>query len=801
MRNRNLFRLLIVFEVLSAFLIFEAQPVAASPLPPIPTSPADGSTIVIPTFSWAASIGAAKYEVEVGPQSDPNIVYWSAQTVNLSLTPNNAADFPNELLYWRVRAKDSGDVAGEWSSKINFTKQIPAPVLVSPANGSISVIIPVFEWQTVEGAAYYKVELSTSPTFITVEASYETYNTRITPVSTLAHGLHYWRVSGVDADGHVGTPSASRSFTKDIPAPTLVSPANTHPNIHVPSFAWQAVGGAAYYKVELSTSSTFITVETSYDTYNTRITPVSTLAHGLHYWRVSGVDADGHVGTPSTSWSFTKTTDAPVLVSPGVNASVTIPTMEWEVVDGAAYYKIELSTSSDFIPVVATYTTYNLRITPVDALALNTYYWRVSGVDADGNVGGYNWRKFTLSAPPAPTETIPQLLTPIHTETVTTDPTFTWTRVLTADHYHLIVSTSASFSPTYDTLDTDYNSYTPYAESSPDAYPNGIYYWKVEARSSAEAVISTSAGRSFTKQEVLPLTAPANGATGLAADPTFQWSQIVGAHHYHLIVSTDASFSPTYDTFNTDYNSYTPYAPSSPDAYPNGTYYWKVEARTDHETVIATSEGRSFTKQEVLPLTAPGDGATGLTADPPFQWSQIVGAHHYHLIVSTDASFSPTYDTFNTDYNSYTPYAPSSADAYPNGTYYWKVEARTDHETVIATSEGRSFAKQEALLLVAPANGSTLPSTPTFTWNQIVGAHHYRLVVSQNPGFSPTYNSLSTDFNTYTPYSPAGIASFANGSYYWKVEARTDLETVITTSTAWTFSIGTSKLYLPLINR
>ncbi len=106
MKTRTLFRLLIVFAVLAAIMMLEAQTVAAEPETPIPISPAEGSTIVIPTFSWKASAGATKYEVEVGPQSDPNTVSWSAQTVNLTLTPNNAANFPNAPLYWRVRAKD-----------------------------------------------------------------------------------------------------------------------------------------------------------------------------------------------------------------------------------------------------------------------------------------------------------------------------------------------------------------------------------------------------------------------------------------------------------------------------------------------------------------------------------------------------------------------------------------------------------------------------------------------------------------------------------------------------------------------
>jgi hypothetical protein len=801
MKTQDLLRLTAVFAALVAFLVFGAHSVAAGPQPPVPVSPAEGSTIVTPVFAWQASSGSARYELEVGPQSDPNVVYWSAQTVNLTLTPNNANKFTNDPLYWRVRGRDSSDAPGWWSSKVNFTKHIPAPTLVAPADGSY-VIDPALEWGVVQGATYYKVELSTSPTFITVEATYTTYNTRITPVSTLAHGTHYWRVSGVDADGHVGTP-ASRSFTKYIPAPTLVSPSKGHPNVHIPTLVWQPVAGAAYYKVELSTSPTFVPVEATYTTYNTRVTPVNTLAHGTHYWRVSGVDADGHVGTPGgAGWSFVKGTYGPVLVSPDVNAVITIPTLEWAAVDGAAYYKVELSTSDTFVPVVATYTTYNLRITPVDTLTAGAYYWRVSGVDSDGHVGANNWRKFTLNAPPAPTDSTPQLLSPGNAATIDSDPTFSWSRVVGADHYRVVVSTQADFSPTYETVLTDYSSYTPYSAGSFDAYPNGVYYWKVEAKTGSGTVIATSAARSFTKQESLPLIAPDDEVTGLTADPNFEWSQIVGAHHYRLVVSTHADFNPTYETVLTDYNSYTPYSAGSFDAYPNGVYYWRVEAKTSSGTVIATSAARSFTKQEPLPLIVPADGITGLTADPNFQWNQIIGAHHYRLVVSTRADFSPTYETVLTDYNSYTPYSAGSFDAYPNGAYYWKVEARTSSGTVIATSVARSFTKQEPLPLVAPANGVTgLTASPNFQWNQVIGAHHYRLVVSTRADFSPTYETVLTDYNSYTPYSGAGSFDvYPNGVYYWKVEARTSAGTVITTSGAWRFTIGTSqKTHLPLV--
>jgi hypothetical protein len=459
----------------------------------------------------------------------------------------------------------------------------------------------------------------------------------------------------------------------------------------VPTLEWQPSEGAAYYRVELSTVPTFVPVEATYTTYNTLVTPADTFVHGTHYWRVSGVDADGHIGTLNSARYFTKNTDGPVLVSPGDNATIDIPTMEWEAVDGAAYYKIELSTASNFVPVIATYTTYNLGVTPVDALALGTYYWRVSGVDAGGHMGNNNWRRFTLVAQPPPTDPIPQLISPADTATIATDPFFSWSRMVGAADYRLIVSEYADFHATYDSVYTDYSSYTPSSAGSHDAYPNGTYYWKVQARNGSGTVIGTSAARSFTKQEPLLLTGPANGATGLLVDPTFQWNQIVGAKRYRLIVSEYADFHATYDSVYTDYNSYTPYSAGSHDAYPNGIYYWKVEAISSDNLVITTSEARSFAKQEPLLLTGPANGATRLLVDPTFQWNQIVGAQRYRLIVSIYADFHATYDSVYTDYNSYTPYNAGSHSAYPKGLYYWKVEARSSDNLVITTSSVWNF--------------------------------------------------------------------------------------------------------------
>ena len=632
---------------------------------------------MIPTFTWQASAGAAKYEIEVGPQSDPNIVWWSGQTVHLTLTPVDASKFPNTELYWRVRAKDSSNTAGPWSSKINFTKILPAPILVNPLVASTSVITPTFEWERVPEATYYQVELSTSDTFVVMEATYTTYNTRLTPVGTFAHGTHYWRVRSVDADGHVDTPSNSRSFEKDIPAPTLISPAAGSTSVVIPTFEWERVPEATYYKVELSTSDTFVVMEATYTTYNTRLTPVGTFAHGQHYWRVSSVDADGHAGTPSTPRSFTKDIPAPTLVGPADGSTgVVIPTFEWQRVQEATYYQVEVSTSPTFVPMEKTYTTYNTRITPVDTIAHGLHYWRVSSVDADGHVGTPSTpstpRSFTKTIP-APTLSLP------NDGTNLTRLSLVWTAVGGAAYYKVELSTSPTFLPIHVTYTTYNTQIIPVNAPAP-----GTYYWRVSGVDADEHVGAASdPPRRFTLSDqpagadLIPqLIGPAHGAQ-IAADPVFDWTRVITpSATYYLQVSTNPSFSGTaYDSVTTDYDSYTPYNGGGRTAYANGTYYWRVKANAGGPW----SEARSFTKNEPLLLDAPVDGATGLTADPTFRWRQTLGAHHYALVVSTNPSFSGTnFDSVGyLVYNSYTPYTPGGRDAYPNGTYYWKVLALT----------------------------------------------------------------------------------------------------------------------------
>jgi hypothetical protein len=111
-----------------------------------------------------------------------------------------------------------------------------------------TIVIPMFSWQPVSGAAKCQVELSRSISFTAVTQAYTTFNTRLTPSTALANNAAgwYWRVTGLDASNHPGLNSVTWSFTKDIPAPALLGPAGGS-SVMEPALAWTAADGAARY--------------------------------------------------------------------------------------------------------------------------------------------------------------------------------------------------------------------------------------------------------------------------------------------------------------------------------------------------------------------------------------------------------------------------------------------------------------------------------------------------------------------------------------------------------------------------
>jgi hypothetical protein len=138
------------------------------------------------------------------------------------------------------------------------TAPAAAPIIVSPVNGSSVGANPTLNWQAVAGAARYRVQIATGPTFSAPIYSIETYGLYATPQSQLPFGTLYWRVAGEDGGGAVG-PYSQVSFTMTAStAPVTLTPTNgqtltfpTNPII----FSWQPVPSATSYTLRIANSS------------------------------------------------------------------------------------------------------------------------------------------------------------------------------------------------------------------------------------------------------------------------------------------------------------------------------------------------------------------------------------------------------------------------------------------------------------------------------------------------------------------------------------------------------------------
>ena len=191
-------------------------------IPPL-VSPADGTlaeTSVTPTFAWQGVENAARYEIQVDDSPSFNSVNYESQTTNTDIEPSDPLD--QGSYYWRVRALNTYDTAGDWSPAWKVTVSIPpeAPELAAPSNESVFISNdrPSFTWQGVPNAEEYQVQVGNSETINTPVYEGTTSRTQHPAPSDLGQGEYYWRVRGskigmaLTASGQVRPGSLSSAF-------------------------------------------------------------------------------------------------------------------------------------------------------------------------------------------------------------------------------------------------------------------------------------------------------------------------------------------------------------------------------------------------------------------------------------------------------------------------------------------------------------------------------------------------------------------------------------------------------------
>jgi transposase-like protein len=503
-------------------------------------------------LGWSRVTGATKFRVQLATDNAfTGIVVddSTVTTVSRSVGPLSQGT----AYYWRVSASNSAG-AGAWSQVRSFTTVLllpGIPTLVSPSENATDQPVSLqLAWNSINGAAKYRVQLATDNAFTGIVVDDSTLTTVTRSVGPLSVATtYYWRVSAINAVG-VGAWSQIRSFSTvlQLPGiPVLVAPSDNAADQPVSlQLVWNSVAEALKYRVQLATNTGFTGTVVDDSTLTTTSRSVGPLASGtVHYWRVNAIN-DGGAGAWSPVRSFSTVLlppGVPALTSPANNIADQPVSLElvWNTVVGTTKYRVQLATDNAFSGIVvddSTLTTVSRSVGPLSPGT--TYYWRVSAINAAGAGAWSQVRDFTtvLQLPG-----IPALASP--SDNAADQPLrlqLAWNSVEGVLKYRVQLATDNAFTG----IVIDDSTLTSGSKSAGPLSPGTTYYWRVNAINAGGAG-AWSPVRGFTTVPLPPgiplLVSPSDNAADQPASLQLVWNNVAGAVKYRVQLASDVTFT------------------------------------------------------------------------------------------------------------------------------------------------------------------------------------------------------------------------------------------------------------------
>lgn len=611
-------------------------PVLRAPQANAITTGANHPPLGVPKLEWEAVATAQKYGVEVSSSVGFAALTVNATSYGTTYTPQIA--LADGEYFWRVRAHD-GKNWGPYSEVRSFVKDwsddgnILVELISPPENAErIAFTNDDFTWQPLSGAAMYKFEISSDPSFSNVVYTEETIKAQHTPTKRLPNNLYYWRVTPIDNRNHFGAPSAVRSFRFNWNiAPQLLAPSSDADMAFVPRFSWTAVEAARKYELQISTQPDFGSANI-YQTANTEYTPEKTVSNDQdYYWRVKAIDYE-NVSSPwsqvrrfRAKWNFQTQLLAPV---PNV-IKQTNPFFAWTPIPGAERYQLRLDESISFGAPLMDEKFYNVTTGALTKLASSTvyldtdYYWQVRGLDAQGNftpwsdIHTFRFGYADFSATPVyplPYYTPDTGNLPVHVDRTIAWPLFIWDSsqfffieqnwAEPAAYYELAVAADPGFQSIKFLIETTGPAAAPTLDHPFTNLQNGnLYYWRVRAYTTGgqqlgvDHVWMTRIDQAI--PQLPPSTAitpiyPSDGFESIISPPVLGWLPVTGANNYRVQVSSDPNFNTIVDEAAPQFVNYAPgQGRRTPITF--GTYWWRVRAESAPNVALGGwSEVRHF---------------------------------------------------------------------------------------------------------------------------------------------------------------------------------------------------------------
>jgi hypothetical protein len=508
------------------------------------------------------------------------------------------------------------------------------------------------------------------------------------------------------------------------------------------------------------------------------------VGHGTTYhWRVRGIDEPkGVLGLWSPVRSFIRRMPIPTRVAPANGATVAVPVLDWDEVDGASQYHVWVTKDGS---AFENKTTYATEYTPSKDMPAGDYKWYVTTISPDGpgvipNVATHS--SFTVS-PDADTAS-PDPITPAANAQSIQMPVMTWAPVTDATDYEVWYSVVGS--GTEAKLGESKN--PGYAHIG-EPLPNGEYNWYVKPYDgNTPLTIGPPRRLDIIDIPIVNQTAPddcppAAACQKLTSSPTYNWDYQPDARFYLVTMAFDTNFTNILKTYEVAQNYFIP-REEYPDNDAGQAYYWHVRpckspTRCGPDPQGVTPPQRAFQKRsDKVQLTAPANGA--VVADQPrLSWQDYLAsngsnieAERYRVQISAVPTFAQLLYNERIDQTFVTPFDRTL----PEGPLYWRVRAIDGSGNELTWSNEqevpltfRAMTKTSPPpTMVTPGVNANVAGQPTFSWDPQAFAESYRLEVAKNGdlNFSPANEVLdeATAHAAFTAEDP-----LAPGTYAWRI--------------------------------
>ncbi len=601
------------------------------------------------TATWNPNCVADSYRLDVS--TDPNFATFLSGYQNrdvgtaTSVTLNGLQ--PLTTYYYRVRAVNSflNQTTGNSNTLELTTSSLPPGV--NPATNITSSSFTA-NWNSTPGADQYYIDVSTESNFSTNVTGFDNRNagnsTSISVTGLISATTYFYRIRAGSSLSTQASENSSIVGLNTLPE----TPVTLQPGLITSTgftLKWNPVVRADQYFVDISTDSTFASFLSGFNSRpvgnvtEIEVSGVSPLTR--YYYRIRARNSMLNVTSVSSSRRSVITPSRPPVVGNATNVTTNGFIANWQSVQGATRYFIDVATDPEFTQYVTGYenldtgNTTSLSLTSL--MSATSYYYRVRASNSTSGLIGEN--SDIVSVITLPETPIGLAATNVESRSFIAN----WSSVDRINTYLLDVSTDSLFNSFISQYEgREINSALSVAVE--DLSPNTMYYYRVRGileESSVTGAYSNMVQVITTLDVPDRVVAEAVGSTEI----TFNWDESENAEEYFADLALNPQFTQPVSGFeNFSVGSVTQATVDG--LNPVERYFFRVRASSRNDQITSDfSAAVQVITNPSTPLLNPASEvkAIGFTA----VWGGVERVSYYELDVAYDEGFLQAYKTYS----------------------------------------------------------------------------------------------------------------------------------------------------------